>query len=63
MTLSDSLCLFGRAGPTAVRSLVLDAVKQNGGAFAYADPVLRADRGRAKAVLLLNLYETIESFF
>lgn len=29
------------------RSLVLDAVKQNGGAFAYADPSLRADRGLA----------------
>eukprot|EP00435_Cladocopium_sp_Y103_P030451 s1846_g7.t1 len=31
----------------AAQSLVLDAVKQNGGAFAYADPSLRADRGLA----------------
>jgi len=27
------------------RSLVLQAVKQNGGALAYADPALQEDRG------------------
>ena len=32
-------------GCHSLRSLVLDAVKQNGGAFAYADPSLHADRG------------------
>ena len=28
-----------------LRSLVLQAVKQNGGALAYADPALQEDRG------------------
>ena len=32
-------------GCHSLRSLVLDAVKQNGVAFAYADPSLHADRG------------------
>ena len=41
----------------ALRSLVLTAVQQNGGAFAYAEPSLRGDRGRLALIGLLGLLD------
>ncbi|CAK9034012.1 unnamed protein product [Durusdinium trenchii] len=41
------LALMHCTGLRGDRSLVLTAVRQNGGAFAYAEPALRGDRGLA----------------